>query len=70
MVYMRYIIFPHAVRFQIRTTEIDWGLFYAVITDFYLPPDTVKKKIGLYWELPGFQFDGMGIPIASKSRGI
>lgn len=40
-IYMRYIIFPHAVRFL--QSEIDWGLFYAVITDFYLPPDTVKK---------------------------
>jgi len=29
-----------------------------------------KKRVGLYWELPGLQFDGMGIPIASKSRGI
>lgn len=38
--------FP-AAPFDFRggTAEIDWGLFYAVITDFYLPPDTVKSKI-------------------------
>lgn len=71
------------IRFQSRTAEIDWGLFYAVITDFYLPLDTVNGKRKKYTRnhihvyIPGitrgFRFDGMGEkknPIASKSRGI
>jgi hypothetical protein len=42
--FMRVLFGRDAVQFQSRTVEIDWGLFYAVIIDFYLPPDTGKGK--------------------------
>lgn len=44
------VFFPRAVRYTEAGAplEIDWGLFYAVITDFYLPPGIERERKNAY----------------------